>query len=165
MEDLAGGPMLRPPGIAPARTVRNEEPGEQGPGALAAECQAWPLSEAVFVCHIGNLDEMPTSLHPHGKLARRTSLGTTYESVGSCWVCWRPVLPPLWPAALTVGRQTGRVNALRCLNVRETGTTRLRPRSSPAPRTGPRSHEMIFMLTIGKNFFFLLECFVSRENE
>lgn len=45
MEDLAGGPMLRPPGIAPAGAAGNKERGDQGPGVLAAERQASPLSE------------------------------------------------------------------------------------------------------------------------
>lgn len=45
MEDLAGGPMLRPPGIAPVGAAGNKERGDQGPGVFAAELQASPLSE------------------------------------------------------------------------------------------------------------------------
>lgn len=45
MEDLAGGPMLRPPGIAPEGTRGNKEPSEQGTPSPCAGRRALPFAQ------------------------------------------------------------------------------------------------------------------------
>lgn len=47
MEDLAGGPMLRPPGIAPAGAAGNKEPVSRGPGPSLPSARPCPRQRGV----------------------------------------------------------------------------------------------------------------------
>lgn len=53
MEDFAGGPMLRPPGIAPEGTAGDKARSEQGsPCALPSKHQALPLPDVHKLSHL-----------------------------------------------------------------------------------------------------------------
>ena len=110
MEDLAGGPMLRPPGIAPGWGAGHKEPSERAPPApglgLALSCQPpcgqrspgedWTLQDMLFKnsssLSFGILDKCtPTPW--------RSSLGTASECPWSTAVLAVVHVPPLicWP--------------------------------------------------------------------
>lgn len=137
MEDLAGGPMLRPPGIAPGGGAGNTEPSEWAPPApglgLALSCQP--------PCGQRSPREVTVSASPDSTLQdtlSKNSSSLSFEILDKCtptprWSALGTASECLWSAAVLA---IVRVPPLTCWPLCGLGGLTLPPRATE--RSPPR---------------------------